>query len=124
MRSRSGPDPSELIVSMREEFRRHLESFYAGLHLAAPYDSVEKALVHLTRTLTAMSAEERGALASQPSGRFRQYTTVFAECGLAQKHRGIIAGLIRSGQVTLPPDYHPWLELCGRDTGNTQKPGG
>ena len=37
-----------LVESLRDEFREHLAVFYSRLKLAAPYDTVEKALGSLT----------------------------------------------------------------------------
>ena len=35
---------SDLVLTLREEFRSHLETFYSRLKLAPPYESVEKAI--------------------------------------------------------------------------------
>jgi hypothetical protein len=98
------------IQALRDEFRHHLEIFYATLRLAPPYHSVEKAVAHLTTSLKAMTPEERAKLAADPSLRWAQYRAAFVESGLNQKHRGIIAGLIRSGRVDLPAEYKPLLD--------------
>jgi hypothetical protein len=97
--------------ALRDEFRRHLDIFYATLKLAPPYHSVEQAIAHLTAALKAMTPEERAKLAADPSLRWTQYRAAFVESGLSQKHRGIIAGLIRSGQAgDLPSEYKPLLD--------------
>jgi hypothetical protein len=99
------------IQALANEFRRHLDIFYAKLKLAPPYHSVEKALAHLTTTLKAMTPEERGKIAADPSLRWAQYRTAFVESGLSQKHRGIIAGLVKSGQpLDLSGEYQPLLD--------------
>ena len=36
--------PTDHTLALREEFRHHLETFYAQLKLAPPYESVEKAI--------------------------------------------------------------------------------
>lgn len=98
------------IQAIRNEFRRHLEVFYAKLKLAPPYHSVEKAIAHLTATLKALPPEERAKIAMDPSLQWAQYRAAFVESGLNQKHRGIIAGLVRSGDVDLPGEYKPLLD--------------
>lgn len=96
--------------AIRDEFRQHLEQFYAQLKLAPPYHSVEKAIAHLTVSLKAMAPEERARLASDPALKWAQYKTAFVESGLSQKHRGIIAGLARSGKTGLPAEHQAFLD--------------
>lgn len=98
------------IQALRDEFRRHLDQFYATLKLAPPYHSVEKAIAHLTASLKAMTPEERARVASEPALKWAQYGTAFVESGLSQKHRGIIAGLARSGRAGLPAEYQAFLD--------------
>ena len=95
------------------EFRSHLEVFYASLNLAPPYDSVEKALAHLRRTLNALGVDQHAQLIADAGVRWKYFTASFADSGLAHKHRGIIAGLIRAGRTQLPEQYQPWLDLFG-----------
>jgi hypothetical protein len=103
------PDPAQQV---RDEFRTHLETFYAGLKLAPPYHSVEKAIAQLTASLNALAPEERTKLAADPVGRWAQYRKAFVDSGLHQKHRGIIAGLVKSGQTGgLPKEYDHFLQL-------------
>ncbi|MBM4134293.1 MAG: hypothetical protein FJ245_11035 [Nitrospira sp.] len=99
------------IVALRDEFRGHLEQFYAMLKLAPPYHSVEKAIAHLTASLKAMAPEDRALVAANPARRWAQYKVAFVESGLSQKHRGIIAGLARSGQTGLPAEYQAFLDV-------------
>jgi len=108
MKAKQERDPATMLA---EDFRQHLQTFYSCLKLAPPYDSVEKAVSHLTAALKAMPAQDRERLASDPSSRWRQYQASFVDSGLARKHRGIIAGLVRSGAAQVPRDYLPWLEL-------------
>ncbi len=104
------PTSSDPIQTLREEFRHHLDVFYARLKLAPPYHSVEKAVAQLTAALKAMTPEERARLGSDPAGRWEQYRKAFAESGLNQKHRGIITGLAKSGQTgDLPKEYEHFL---------------
>jgi hypothetical protein len=99
------------VGDLTEDFRRHLETFYASLKLAPPYESVERALKHLSQSLKTRTLAHRQQIASDPILRWAQYRLSFLESGLSKKHRGIIAGLARSGQSDLPAEYRPWLEL-------------
>ena len=101
---------SDPVHTIREEFRHHLEVFYSRLKLAPPYHSVEKAVVQLTAMLKAKTQEEQVRLLADQAGRWAEYRKAFAESGLNQKHRGIIAGLAKSGQTgDLPEEYDHFL---------------
>ena len=103
--------PADSLQLLRDEFRHHLESFYACLRLAPPYHTVEKAVAHLTAHLKGMEPAERDRIAADPGLRWAEYRRTFVESGLNQKHRGIIAGLARSSLVaTLPEEYRQLLE--------------
>ena len=105
------------IKTLAEDFRRHLEIFYARLKLAPPYDSVEKAIKSLTMAVAAMPAEERIRIMADPALMWMQYRQAFVESGLSLKHRGIILGLIRSHQTgELPAEYAAFLEAFTRTT--------
>jgi hypothetical protein len=53
--------------------------------------------------------ERLGADTTQRWAHFRQ---AFVQSGLSQKHRGIIAGLARSGaSLDLPPEFNHLLDL-------------
>jgi hypothetical protein len=100
------------VESLRNEFREHLEMFYSRLKLAAPYDSVEKALGSLATKLNAMSPEELENLSTDATQRWAHFRQAFIESGLSLKHRGIIAGLARSRQsLDLPPEFDHLLNL-------------
>lgn len=104
-----GTTPAE---SLRNEFREHLEMFYNRLKLAAPYDSVEKALSSLAAKLNAMSPMELENLSTDATQRWAHFRQAFIESGLSLKHRGIIAGLARSRQsLDLPPEFDHLLNL-------------
>ena len=106
------PAQSDPAQQVRDEFRTRLETFYAGLKLAPPYHSVEKAIAQLTASLNAMAPEERTRLAADQAGRWAQYRKAFVNSGLHQKHRGIIAGLAKSGQTGgLSKEYDQFLSL-------------
>lgn len=98
------------VQALREEFREHLETFYAQLKLAPPYESVEKAIRALTTAVHALPAEEQAAVASDPALKWRQFQAAFASSGLNKKHRGIIAGLARNrAALALPAEYDHFL---------------
>lgn len=100
------------VESLRNEFREHLEVFYGRLKLAAPYDSVEKALGSLVTTLNALSPEELAMLSTDGAQRWAHFRQAFIESGLSMKHRGIIAGLARSRQsLDLSPEFDHLLDL-------------
>jgi len=105
-------DPIKMLA---EDFRRHLEIFYARLKLAPPYDSVEKAIKSLTMAVAAMPAEERMRIMADPALTWIQYGRAFVDSGLSLKHRGIILGLIRSHQTEeLPVEHGAFLEAYTR----------
>ena len=94
----SSANPTQLLV---EEFRRRLEIFYAGLKLAPPYESVEKAVRTLTSIVHALPEAEQEKIASDPALRWQHFGLAFEKSGLAKKHRGIIVGLARN-RAALP----------------------
>lgn len=99
------------IKKLGEDFRRHLEVFYARLKLAPPYDSVEKAIKSLTTAVATMPVEERMRVIADPTLTWSHYRQAFVDSGLFLKHRGIILGLIRSNQTAeLPAEYTAFLE--------------
>jgi hypothetical protein len=101
----------DTLEVLREEFRHHLEVFYASLKLAPPYHSVEKAIAQLTTRLKAMDVDERNNIASDSIKRWIEYRRAFIESGLHKKHRGIIVGLTQSTLAsTLPSEYSHFLE--------------
>ncbi|HEU4685875.1 MAG TPA: hypothetical protein VFS39_15325 [Nitrospira sp.] len=104
--------PASGIPQLREEFRAHLETFYAGLKLAPPYESVEKALRALTTALHALPAEQQARVAADPALKWREFLRAFQSSGLHKKHRGIITGLARNrGRLGLPSEHEPFLDL-------------
>ncbi len=102
----------DAMQSLREEFRAHLETFYAQLKLAPPYESVEKAIRALTTAVHALPRHEQVRLASDPALRWHQFRLAFEMSGLHKKHRGIIAGLAQHrSNLHLPPEYDHFLSL-------------
>ncbi len=103
------PDP---LQALKAEFRHHLETFYAGLQLAPPYESVEKAIRTLTTMIHGLPIEEQTRIMADPVLRWQQFRLAFDASGLAKKHRGIIAGLARNrSTLNLPPEYDQFLNL-------------
>ncbi len=105
----SSQDP---LQSLREEFRSHLETFYAQLKLAPPYESVEKTIQTLTTTVDPLPKPEQARLSADPAWRWAQFGQAYDQTGLSKKHRGIIAGLARNrSALDLPPEFDHFLGL-------------
>jgi hypothetical protein len=103
---------SEPARALREEFRTHLEVFYSRLKLAPPYESVEKALRTLTTALHHLSIADQARLLQDPRLKWEEFRRAFETSGLANKHRGIIAGLARNrAALDLPAEYDHFLGL-------------
>ncbi|HEY7534182.1 MAG TPA: hypothetical protein VH681_15540 [Nitrospiraceae bacterium] len=103
---------SDPIRALQDEFRRHLETFYARLKLAPPYESVEKAVRSFTTVITSLSTADQTRLVTDGAFRWEQYRLAFESSGLNQKHRGIIAGLARNrAGLDLPAEYDQFLNL-------------
>ena len=93
-----------------QDFRRHLEQFYASLSLAPPYDSLEKAIRLLSKKCKKKAPEDLQALIQNPPLKWELYSAIFLESDLSQKHRGIIRGLIESDRtIALPAEYKNFL---------------
>lgn len=106
------PTTSGVIDSLKDEFRRHLETFYAQLKLAPPYESVEKAIRSLVTAVHALPASDQSKLATNEDLRWEQFRQAFGASGLHKKHRGIIAGLARDrSSLALPPEYDRFLSF-------------
>jgi hypothetical protein len=106
------PMTPDRLSALKAEFRHHLETFYAGLQLAPPYESVEKALRTLTTIIHGLPIEEQTRIMADPRLRWQQFRLAFDASGLAKKHRGIIAGLARNrSDLNLPAEYDQFLNL-------------
>ena len=102
----------DLIGLLRDEFREHLVLFYSRLKLAAPYDSVEKAVGSLATRLKALPDDELQQLPADAARRWTLFRQAFVDSGLSLKHRGIIAGLARAADsLDLPPEFDHLLSL-------------
>ena len=103
-------DSNDVNQRFRQEFRRHLEIFYAKLKLAPPYHTIEKAILALSQSLSEMSLEDREGVAADPALQWAQYRAAFIKSGLNLKHRGIISGMVQAGGTRdLPTEYEPFL---------------
>jgi hypothetical protein len=110
--SEATPSSSDPIHELREEFRAHLDTFYARLKLAPPYESVEKAIRALTTAVRALPKVEQSRIAADSALRWELYRQAFESSGLSKKHRGIIAGLARNRvSLNLPSEYDQFLGL-------------
>jgi hypothetical protein len=110
--SKPTASPIDPTLALREEFRYHLETFYAQLKLAPPYESVEKAIRSLTTSVHALPPLERARLATDTTARWQQFHQAFESSGLSKKHRGIIAGLAHNrSSLNLPAEYDVFLSL-------------
>lgn len=108
----AAPTPSDRLQALKDKFRRHLETFYAGLKLAPPYESVEKAIRVLTTTIHALPEEEQTRIMSDDALQWQQFRLAFGASGLVKKHRGIIVGLAHNrSAVNLPAEYDQFLNL-------------
>lgn len=93
--------PSDPIHALRQEFRGHLEQFYAHLSLAPPYHSIEKALQNLSNTLRTKPKEFPQELLQDATNKWALFQEIFSASGLQKKHRGIIQQLARSPSYTV-----------------------
>lgn len=109
---KASPSPSDPIHELREEFRTHLDTFYARLKLAPPYESVEKAIRALTTAVHALPQPEQSRIAADSALRWELFRQAFEASGLNKKHRGIIAGLARDRVgLDLPQEYDQFLNM-------------
>lgn len=106
------PPASDPAQVLKEEFRRHLETFYARLNLASPYESVEKAVRTLTTIVHALPQDAQVKIVTDPALQWQQFRNAFEVSGLVKKHRGIITGLVRHRDaVNLPVEYDHFLNF-------------
>lgn len=87
---------SDSIQILRQEYRAHLERFYACLNLAPPYHSIEKAVQHLSNTLRTKPETFRQILLEDPQKKWPLFEEIFQASGLSRKHRGIILKLAQA----------------------------
>jgi len=105
---------TDVTEALREEFRSHLETFYAQLKLAPPYESVEKAVRALITAVHALPKAEQARIVENTDLKWEQFRQAFESSGLSKKHRGIIAGLAKNrAGLNLSTDYDRFLSLFG-----------
>lgn len=100
------PDECQPLLN---EFRQNLVAFYAALHLAPPYHSVEQAIQCLASLFKAQTAEQQAQLLTNEASRWNLYLQAFTDSGLHNKHRGIIARHARDDDFHQIPDTLRYL---------------
>lgn len=98
------------VQALLTEFRKDLELFYQRLHLAPPYDSVEKALACLSSLIQTKTEDEQQLISENETNKWALYQKAMIESGLHKKHRGIIAGLLRSQNPTDIPEAQRYIQ--------------
>jgi len=106
--------PSELRTRLEADFRQRVTLLYRSLQITPPYHSVEKAVLALRDTLTALSEPVLRATASDPASRNALFTQVFIDSGLAKKNRGIIGKLLADRPELLAPECQPFADAFRR----------
>lgn len=101
------PSPVQILLT---DFRRDLESFYQRLQLTPPYDSVEKALTCLSNLMQTKPPDEQQQIADNEIHKWMLYQKAVIESGLYKKHRGIIAGLLRSQNTAEIPEAQRYIQ--------------
>jgi hypothetical protein len=91
---------TDSIHTLRQDYREHLQTFYATLNLAPPYHSIERAVQHLANTLMTKPATFLQVLLEDPQQKWSLYEKIFEASGLARKHRGIIKQLAQAHTFT------------------------
>ena len=95
---------ADSIHTLREDYRVHLQKFYATLNLAPPYHSIERAIQHLSNTLRTKPETFLQTLLEDSQQKWSLYERIFQASGLDRKHRGIIR------QLALKPPISPASE--------------
>ncbi len=100
--------PSELRDRLEADFRQRVTLLYRSLQITPPYHSVEKAVLALRDTLSALPEPALRATASDPASRNALFAQVFIDSGLAKKNRGIISKLLADRPELLAPESQPF----------------
>jgi len=95
---------TEIRVSLEAAFRERIAIFYRALQVTPPYHSVEKAILGLRDVISALELSALQGLWSDEASRDALFARIVRDSGLAQKHRGIIQGLLRNRQIELPQE--------------------
>jgi hypothetical protein len=102
--------PSELRSRLERDFRRRVTLLYRSLQITPPYHSVEKAVLALHDTLTALPEPTLRATATDPACQNALFTQAFIASGLAKKNRGIISKLLADRPELLAPECQAFAD--------------
>jgi len=102
--------PGELRSRLEADFRQRVTLLYRSLQITPPYHSVEKAVLALRDTLTALPEPTLRATATDPPSQNALFTQVFIDSGLARKNRGIITKLLADRPELLAPECQPFAD--------------
>jgi hypothetical protein len=114
MSTMSSLPPSKLRSQLEADFRQRVTLLYRSLQITPPYHSVEKAVLALRDTLTALPEPTLRATATDPASLNALFTQVFIDSGLAKKHRGIINKLLGDRPELLAPECQPFADALRR----------
>jgi hypothetical protein len=101
---------TEIRVSLEAAFRERIAIFYRALQVTPPYHSVEKAILTLRDVVSALDLPALQALWVDEASLGTLFTRIVRDSGLAQKHRGIIQGLLRNRQIELPEECRSFAD--------------
>lgn len=102
-------DREKIAGSLQQEFRKELEGFYAALHLAVPYHSLEQAIQCFRKLFNDKPDEEKIILGQEALLKWSLFQQAFVDSGLNKKHRGIISNLAHSQPLSRFPLEHQYL---------------
>ena len=97
-------------MSLEAVFRERIAIFYRALQVTPPYHSVEKAMLALRDIMSPLEISALQGLSGDEAALGALFTRVVRDSGLAQKHRGIIQGLLRNPQTELPKECRPFAD--------------
>ncbi len=95
---------TEIRASLEAVFRERIAIFYRALQVTPPYHSVEKAILALREGMSALELPALQRLWVDEASLGALFARIVRDSGLAQKHRGIIQGLLRNRQIELPQE--------------------
>lgn len=100
----TSPAATALRPQIEDDFRDRIALFYRSLRVTPPYHTVEKAALALREALASLQDSALQGLQADDAARTLLYVRMIKESGLAQKHRGIIAGLLAQHPERLAPE--------------------
>ena len=101
---------TEIRVSLEAVFRERIAIFYRALQVTPPYHSVEKAILALRDVMSALDLPALQGLRADEASLGALFAQIVRDSGLAQKHRGIIQGLLRNPQTQLPQECRSFAD--------------